>query len=245
MRRLVRSTAFRIALVFALALTATTYGVFAIVYVAFHRANVAFAETVLTAEVRGSLDAPIDRLETRLRLRLTQDLRRLDYVGLYDKSGRPIIGSDAPLLDVPRDGKAHEVRLPPPGQQASESREPNQQAIVVGATLPDGGTIVLGRSLAAVDELANAMLRAFAIAIVPVVLLALVVGTLVSMRASRRLTAIQQAISRVMQGELAVRLPARGTPDDIDALVGAVNLMLDEIVRLLSQLKRFFGVNPP
>ena len=108
---------------------------------------------------------------------------------------------------------------------------------MIATPRPGGGFLVLGRSLAAVDALQSLMLHAFALAIVPIASLALALGALVSLRASRRLTTIQDAIRRVMGGELHVRLPARGTPDDIDELVRAVNAMLDEIVRLLTQLK--------
>ena len=40
-----------------------------------------------------------------------------------------------------------------------------------------------------------------------------------------------------MQGDLNERLPTHGSRDDLDHVAGGVNLMLDEIVRLLDQLK--------
>ena len=231
MRRLVRSSAFRIALAFALALVAATYGVFALVSLQFYRANVAQAGRVLEDEVHGVLEAPRERLEARLRLRLTQDVRHLDYVGLFDSEGARVLGNVSRDIAVARDGRAHVIRLAPP--DASGSAE----AVIVAAPQPDGGLLVIGRSLAAVDALESVMLHAFAIAIVPVAAIALALGAFVSVRASRRLTTIQEAIRHVMGGELEVRLPARGTPDDVDELVRAVNSMLDEIVRLLHQLK--------
>ena len=231
MRRLVRSSAFRIALAFALALVAATYGVFALVSLEFYRANVAQTGRVLQDEVHGVQEAPRERLEARLHLRLTQDVRHLDYVGLFDSDGTRILGNIELTIPVARDGRPHVVRLPPPDGAG------RTEAVVVAAPQPDGGLLVLGRSLAAVDALESDMLHAFAIAIVPIAGIALALGALVSVRASRRLTTIQDAIRRVMGGELDVRLPARGTPDDIDELVRAVNTMLDEIVRLLHQLK--------
>ena len=231
MRRLVRSSALRIALAFALALVAATYGVFALVSLQFYRANVAQAGLVLEDEVHGVLEAPRERLEARLHLRLTQDVRHLDYVGLFGADGMRVLGNIELDIRVPHDGRPHVVRLPPPDGAGST------EAVVVAAPQPDGGLLVLGRSLAAVDALESDMLHAFAIAIVPVAAIALALGALVSVRSSRRLTMIQEAIRRVMGGELTVRLPARGTPDDIDELVRAVNTMLDEIVRLLLQLK--------
>jgi signal transduction histidine kinase len=51
------------------------------------------------------------------------------------------------------------------------------------------------------------------------------------------LQAIRHAIQCVMRGDLHERLPVHRTPDDIDEVVRAVNLMLDEIVRLMNQVK--------
>ena len=231
MRRFFRSSAFRIALAFAFALVATTYAVFALVSLQFYRANVAQAAQVLQDEVRGVLDAPGERLEQRLRLRLTQDVRHLDYVGLFDSAGKRVLGNVDFDIAVPHDGQAHHLKLPLVDGSASA------EAVVVAAARRGGGLIVLGRSLVPVDALESEMHRAFAIAIVPVAVISLMTGVLVSARASRRLVTIQEAIRRVMGGELRARLPARGTPDDIDELVRAVNTMLDEIVRLLQQLK--------
>ena len=42
---------------------------------------------------------------------------------------------------------------------------------------------------------------------------------------------------RIMQGDLQERLPTHGSLDDLDHVASGVNLMLDEIVRLLDQLK--------
>lgn len=233
MSTLLRSTAFRIALVFATTLVATTYLVFALVYFEVYTGNVALVRSVLRDEATKARDAPVETLRRQLELRLTQDLRHIDYVGLYDAAGRETFGNVAPALRIPVDGATHLVRTAPPQPDAWQS----ENAIFVAERRADGGTLVLGRSLVYVDQLAGAMQRAFAAAIVPIVILALIVGTIVSMRALRRLNAIQQAITRVMQGELEVRLPARGSSDDVDELVRAVNRMLDEIVRLLAQIK--------
>ena len=221
------------ALAFAVALTATTYVVFAFVYAEYYRTNVQLTRQLLEDEVRGSRDTPRDRIDARLRLRLTRDIRHIDYVGLFDPAGKLVLGNLSPNVKIPPDGKAHTIRLPPPGSDAG----PSTEVIAVAMVRTDGDILVLARNLSVVNELANTMLRAFTAAIVPVVVIALALGILVSVRASRRLTRIQDAIGRVMGGELEARLPSRGSPDDVDALVRAVNAMLDEIVRLLHQLK--------
>jgi hypothetical protein len=42
---------------------------------------------------------------------------------------------------------------------------------------------------------------------------------------------------RIMRGDLVARLPVRGRPDEIDGIARDVNLMLDEIVRLVAQIR--------
>ncbi len=233
MIRLLRSSAFRIALAFAGGLTVTTFLVFAVVDWQLYRSNVALVRSTLQDEVVGALSETTEGLRRRLDLRLTQDLRRIDYAGLYDAAGRLAFGNIAGVPVVPADGRAHLVRTPPPHLEGSEG----ENAIFVARRRPDGGILVLGRSLIYVDQFEDAMLRAFFETVVPVILLALAVGTLVSFRASRRLFSIQDAITRVMNGDLHVRLPTRGSPDDLDELCRAVNLMLDEIGRLVGQIR--------
>lgn len=230
---IIKSSPFKIALIFAGTVTFTSYLVLALVYLNFAASNLRSVRSVLQNEIAGARTVSIDRLKHQLSLRLTQDLRHLDYVGLYDPVGTLIFGNVAPGLDIARDGKAHLVRTRPPQPEDSEAEE----AIMVAVDRPDGGALVLGRSLIYAEQLQTAMLEGSAFAIVPVVVLALLTGAIVSLRASRRLAELRTAIDRVMQGELHARLPERGKLDDIDELVGAVNQMLDEIVRLVHQIK--------
>ena len=233
MIRLIRSNAFRVAFAFAAGLTITTYVVFAIVDWRFYRLNVVLVRSVLQDEIVKALNDPTDRLRHRLELRLTQDLRHLEYVGLYDRSGAPTFGNIAGGLPVPIDGKAHLVRMSPPQAEPWQS----ENVIIVAHRRADGSVLLLGRSLVYVDQLEQTMLHVFVGTIVPVVLLALAVGVFVSVRASRRLGAIRDAIGQVMAGDLHVRLPSRESPDSVDELCRAVNQMLDEIGRLISQIR--------
>ncbi len=231
--RLLRSTAFRIALAFAVTVALTTTLVFGAAYTGFYRSSVALLRTVLRDEVSKAHLLPTSQLRAQLALRLTQDLRHLDYVGLYDPQGARVYGNVPDAITVPADAQPrllHDVPSPMP------TATTRKDAIFVAETRPDGGTLVLGRSLVDVDNLEVAMLRGFIATLGPVVFIAFVLATLVSRRALRRLAAIEGAIGRVMAGELAARLPTKGSSDDIDALASAVNRMLDEIGRLVGQI---------
>ncbi len=241
MIRLLRSSAFRIALAFAGGLVVLTYLVFAILDWQLYRENIALTRSVLEDEAAKALADSSRQLEDRLKLRLTEDLRHLDIVGLYDTDGRLVFGNAAATLAVPADGRAHVLRIPPlPGTSALTQRsEPWQSETTVLVARPrrDGCILLLGRSLVYVDQLRAAALRVFAETLGPVTAAALAVGVAVSVRASRRLQRLKEAITQVMAGELDRRLPVRGSPDDLDELCREVNRMLDEIGRLVGQIR--------
>jgi hypothetical protein len=109
--------------------------------------------------------------------------------------------------------------------------------VLVAEHRPDGGVVLLGRSLYEVYALRRTVLQALAIGVGPTIILALLIGALFSLQASRRLKSIQLAIDNVIQGDLLERLPVNRRPDDIDEVVRSVNLMLDEMFRLINQLK--------
>jgi methyl-accepting chemotaxis protein len=76
-------------------------------------------------------------------------------------------------------------------------------------------------------------LRALAVALAPTILLTLAIGAWFAHRASQRFKRVHDAIVRIMNGDLDLRLPFAGD-DDIDKIARAVNLMLDEIAVFLS-----------
>lgn len=231
MANILRSSAFRIAIAFALAVTATASSVFAFVYLKVSNADIAQVRAVLHDEAAKAPEFSASQMREQLDLRLTHDLRRLDYVGLFEADGTQIYGNVRGGIPVPVDGEAH---LTTAVNAVSDERGP---AVFVARRRSDGSVLLLGRSLNEVYRLQETMRSAFIATILPTIILALVAGALVSHRASLRLLTIRHAIQRVMQGELHARLPVRRSTDDINEVAAAVNLMLDEIARLLAQIK--------
>jgi signal transduction histidine kinase len=229
---LLRSAAFRLAVAFAIVVTLSTSLVFGVVY--WHVANFDMmrARVSLADEVSKASVEPVAQLMPELRRRLTRDLRQIEYVGLFDADGKHIYGNIQTLPSIPFDGRYHTVWTSSPDGAGHES------AFFVGRLRPTGGTLVMGRSLYEIRALQQAVIRALAIGIVPTILVALLAGIVLSLRASRRLDAIHLAIEKVINGDLRERLPAHRIPDGIDEVVRSVNRMLDEITRLINQIKQ-------
>lgn len=228
-----RSSAVRVALVFVFVTTVATTAVFGLVYFQIGEANEARNRLILETEAAKSVNRSVDELKTAFEVRLTNDLRRIDYAALFDASHRVMFGNIAALPAIPVDGKSHFVAATPvPG---SDNRlEP---AIFVARQRSDGTVMLLGRSLLETLAYGRIVKRALVAALAPMLLLALAIGAYFARRSSRRLTTIHDAIDRIMKGDTDLRLPIGSGRDPIDRISRDVNLMLDEIVRLLVQLK--------
>jgi signal transduction histidine kinase len=231
---LFRTATFRLAVFFALAVSVSTAVVFLFIYWQVATFDVKRLDAVLVGEVARAVAQPEDRLKRELELRFTSDLRRLDYAALFDNTGKLQYGNVAAIpKDLPIDGAAHVVEA-----RSLRSTDPGTEpAVFVAGRRQDGGCVLLGRSLYEVNALRQVVFEALLIGVVPAVLLALASGIIFSLRMTRRLKTIHETTLRIMHGDLQERLPAHGKMDDLNYVASAVNLMLDEIVRLLQQIK--------
>ncbi len=224
--------AFRLALAFSVAVSAATAAAFALIYLHVSSADVQRAGAVLVGEAANSEGASEAQLREALELRLTRDIRRLDYVALFDQKGNKVLGDVPAMPPIPVDGLPHVIR-----QQLLPDSSGNEPAIFVARRRGDGRVVLFGRSLREAYDLQETMLKALAVALGPTTLAILAIGAVFARRASLRLESVREAIVRIMNGELESRLPVTKERDDIDKIAQAVNAMLDEIGRLLDQLK--------
>jgi signal transduction histidine kinase len=228
-----RSSAVRVALAFVFAMIVATTSVFGLVYLQISEADQKRNRLILEDEAAKSVNHSVDELRSAFEVRLTHDLRRLDYTALFGQDRTFLFGNIGELPSIPLDGKSHFVaasRVP----GGDNRREP---AIFVARTRPDGSIMLLGRSLLETIAFRQIVQNALAAALAPMLLLALAIGAFFARRASRRLTTIHDTIARIMRGDTHLRLPVRSRHDAIDKISEDVNLMLDEIMRLLVQIK--------
>ncbi|MDE3174677.1 MAG: HAMP domain-containing protein [Pseudomonadota bacterium] len=224
---------FRLAFAFALAVAAATIGAFALIYFVVAREDVSRISLILTEEARLNGDATEARLRDALAARQMREIRRIDYLALFNPQGGQIFGNIDALPPVAVNGKAHWLGA---GEMQAIGGAP-VSSILVARRRADGGVIVLGRSLQDAHDVEAILSRALGVAVLPTVAAILAIGGLFARRASRRLAGVHEAITRIMEGHLESRLPAAPEGDEIDRIAHAVNLMLDEIARLLDQLK--------
>jgi signal transduction histidine kinase len=231
MLELLRSSALRVALTFAFATIVATTAIFGLVYWQIKAADEKSNRLILEDEAAKSIDHPVEELRRAFELRLTHDLRRLDFAALFAPDHKAMFGNIEELPAIPLDGKSHFAASRAPGTDRTEP------VIFVARVRPDGTILVLGRSLLETYAFRRIVLKALVTGLAPMLLLALGIGAFMARRASRRLTGIHETIARIMKGDMQLRLPVRSRRDAIDMLSRDVNLMLDEINRLLAQIK--------
>ena len=176
---------------------------------------------------------PLSTSGGALELRLTRDIRRLDYVALFGANG------DEDPREYSSDARDSRRRARPYrlGCAAARPRIDSTSPPYLSRATPRRRFWCLDEACARLYDLQRTVLEALALALAPTVLAILLIGVFFARRAMRRFERIHGAIVRIMNGELDLRLPVTDERDEIDSVARAVNLMLDEIAVLLDQLK--------
>lgn len=103
--------------------------------------------------------------------------------------------------------------------------------------LPNGRIVIVSRNIEELAQFRQRLLEVTVIGLLLMALLGIAGGTVIGLASLRRLDSVTLAIESITRGDLSRRLPARGSNDDIDRLVRVVNSMLDQIQRLMGEVK--------
>jgi signal transduction histidine kinase len=190
---------------------------------------------LLAANAETFTDSPATNMPNRILEFLAADPRQMRTAGLFDPDGQFITGN---LRAIPKG-------MPPMGQIGTtlvqridqKGVEQTERARAIAERMPNGNVLVLARNMDQLQQLTGVITRALLLGALPALLLALAGGVAVSLGTVRRIEAIHAASRRIMAGHLNQRLPVRGTNSDFDKLAGIVNVMLDEIERLMNEVK--------
>jgi signal transduction histidine kinase len=231
---LLRSTQFRLAAAFVAGTALVSLLLFAFVYwqtASFisHRVRVLLEQEAVLAVGRPEAD-----IAQQVTFEIANDSLHVIYNGLFAPDGRVIAGNlGRRPSHLPPDGRGHRLR----GEDYVPDLPPSIFAIGVARRLANGDIMVLTRDVAVVESLRDTVLRALGLGLVPAFGLLLAIGLLLGRRALARVKTVHRTIERIMRGDLHERLPVASTHDDIDSLARSVNRMLDELERLLHEVK--------
>lgn len=164
---------------------------------------------------------------------LKQDPRRVRLAALFDPNGRRILGN---LERLPRDFEPDSVVRDAVADRAGASGSVKQAVRLIARKLPNGDVLAIGRHNDEVAEIAHVVIGAFALGVVPAVLLCLAIGVILNARARRRIVEVNERVQRIVAGKFRERLPQRNADDPFSRLTMIVNGMLDEMETLIQSL---------
>ena len=103
--------------------------------------------------------------------------------------------------------------------------------------LPGGFRLLVGHDLEERERLRQIVLSAGRWSLGIVIVLGVGGGLFVTRRVLKRVDAMSATTQKIMEGDLAGRLPVSGTGDELDRLAANLNLMLERIEALMHGLK--------
>ncbi|MBB5193681.1 signal transduction histidine kinase [Silvimonas terrae] len=225
-----RTTSFRVALLFMLLFGTTSLALFGYIYWRTSSYLSVHIDHTLERKVYNySRMTPHDMLAEATE-HTGHDAAGLAPVGLFDATGHWRLGGlqqkpYIPAWDVPfnfsrtgNDGSLQHLRG-------------------VAHVLADGNVLVMAADVRDISEFGQAILGALESGGVIMLILGLLGATAMGLSTQRRLQGVTSAIQRIVKGDLSKRLPVRGVTDDVDQLAVVVNHMLDEIERLMHEVK--------
>lgn len=234
--RLVRTTAFKLTLVYLAVFVALSLGLIA--YISSTTAR------LIDGQLEAAINNEIAELSTEFRdqslFKLMRTIRERSVrpdASVYlvtDFSGNYLAGNVAALrydpadVDVGVTFPVRYLRLVVPGEAEAQPH----RALAKLAVLGGGYRLLVGRDVEDRIEFSQIIRRSIRGAIVVVVALALLSWIFLSRSVLRKVDAIAASSRQIVAGDLTRRLPTDQSGDEFDRLASSVNGMLDEIQRL-------------
>jgi signal transduction histidine kinase len=234
--KLIRTTAFRLTLVYLL-----LFALFAASLLAFFAWN---TRRLITEQITVTVNAEIGEIN--------QIYDRRGLVGLVrtiaNRALRP--GANLYLVTMPN-GQAvgGNVGSLAPGVMATigwsetayrrldENDNADHRALVHVSELPNGFRLLIGRDLEERRRLFGIVAKGTQWSLLVMLVLGIGGGIFVSRRVLRRIDAMTGTTQRIMAGDLTGRLPVGRSGDELDRLAENLNAMLERIEALMNGLK--------
>lgn len=176
---------------------------------------------------------PHNELSDAIHRRLEHERMHTNYYGLFSADGQHIAGD---VLTFPKDLPItrHGVTLDHTLNVMGDEQAPVVRAMA--ERRGDGETLILARDLTHILRIRETIVNALIGGGIFCLTAGVLGGLLLSVRQMRRLKAIRRVTLRIAQGDLGQRLPIGGR-DEIDMLAHLVNHMLEEVERLMNEVK--------
>jgi len=232
---MIRSAAYRIAIVSSIAYALATIALGLIVYLAAHATSVHQVNDRLTSEA-AQLVSVFDAqgrsgLIEAIHQRQTEDPTNQLAYALFAPDGRRLNGNRI-------------VAIPPPGLHNIFFRDPHRKPDLARALtlkLHDGAFLAVAADTDPTERIDSTIVTLFGVAFAGVLLIGALGAFVLGRYLRQRLSVMNRTAEAIMAGNLDQRIAIGAHDDEFDRLAGVLNRMLDRITGLLENLRQVSG----
>ncbi|MEG3174750.1 ATP-binding protein [Sphingomonas sp. RB3P16] len=222
-----RTSTFRLTSLLGLVFALGVVALLALIYGLSARELTRRTDHILRIEATRLRASSPDTLPDRITSALAHSTSGLNYYALQSRSGEPIAGNLAIVRDFRFD---HPVNIAArPGAHGPLR--------VLAIAVPTGETVLIGRDIAPIVDLRRRILEILIGSGVAIVVLVLGAGVLLSRAPLRRVRDLEAASRAIAAGRFDLRMPVTARGDELDLFAGTVNTMIEEVERVVAQVK--------
>lgn len=235
--RLIRTTTFRLAAIYLVLFGLSVMALLGFIYLNTAGLSTAQTDATIEAEITGLVEQYRENglfgLTQIVRER-SQNQRQSLYL-LADPNQFPLTGNIDSWPEVQTDTEGW-LEFPYARPVAGEIE--NHRARARHLVLPGGFQLLVGRDIQEWLELERVMRGSLAWALALTLGLGLIGGILMSRNMLRRVEAINRTSREIIAGRLGERVPVIGSDDELDQLASNLNVMLEQIERLVTGMRQ-------
>ena len=228
-----RTTSFRLALLFLVLFATASLGLFAFLFAQTNGYLVHMTDNWLNREQVGFAQLDQPAFLERLAAHTTADPEAERPFTLFDAAGHRIGGTplELPTTELAKAplGRPFEFMLTQDGKHVRYRG--------LARRTPSGDLLLIAENMADARHFDEILISALTWGGLVTCLLGLAGAAVAGIDAVRRIDAVTAATQHIVNGDLSRRLPAQGRSGDLDRLIHVINGMLEEIERLMQEVK--------
>jgi signal transduction histidine kinase len=221
-----RTSTFRLTVLLGLVFIVGIIGLLGLIYALTARELTARNDRILREEAARLLALPPTALPARIRTEIGRDPPGLSFFALIARDGERVVGNLNVVGGIVPDR--------PVDREASGSRGPIR---LMAFRTAFGETIVVGRDISQIHDLRKRLLDILLGSGIIMIFSMALAAVLLSARPLRRVQDLQIAARKIASGKLDVRMPIAGVQDELDQFAETVNKMVEEVARVLAEVK--------
>jgi signal transduction histidine kinase len=224
-----RTTTFRLTVLYGLLFALGTIALLGMVYLRSAGYLTQRVDGILNTEADALLRSPRPGLRERLLDELALNGTRTNVYGLFSANGARVAGN-LPALPPALLKSDKPVEVPPTTEFRASAR-------LIAHRLPDGEILVVGRDVSQLQQMRSIITQALTWSGILILLAGLALGLILSVAPLQRLRRLQAVAQDIARGDLKRRMPVSGRGDELDVFASAVNYMIGEVERLMSEVR--------